>query len=77
MEQTKREKISEILKKLYGVQSENDNDDVYVIVDEFSKVVELVNFMGSIGAHFQFSAVTDENGSVVDYHFIMEDYDAF
>ncbi|WP_282802560.1 hypothetical protein [Secundilactobacillus kimchicus] len=76
MEQEKREWLSDILTKLYDVQSEKNDEDVYVIVNEFSKFVSLVNLMGSIGAHFQFSIVTDENGKTDDYHFVIEDYDS-
>lgn len=77
MTNEKRKKILFQLTTLgpLNILKEENSDDVYIIENEFSKVTSILNFLGSIGGYFEYSPVTDETDTLIEFHIIIHDYD--
>lgn len=57
-----------------NILKEENSSDIYIIENDFVQFTAIMNLVGSIGALFNFSTVTDENNKFLEFHIIIHDY---
>lgn len=76
MNKGKKEQLLRVMSILgnLNILKEENSRDIYIVENDFVQFTAIMNLVGSIGAFFDFSTVTDENNKFVEYHIIIYDY---
>lgn len=74
MDKNKKDQLLMALTTLGHLNILEEQDDVYIIESNELDITMIMNFLGSIGAFFDCSRVTDENNAFIEWHVIIYDY---